>query len=37
MSAAVLFNAALSGTRFAGWFAVNLAMHLANVVLVAIA
>ena len=37
MSAAVLFNAALAGTRFAGWFAVNFAMHLANVVLVAIA
>jgi hypothetical protein len=37
MIAGVLINASLAGTRFAGWFAVNYAIHLANVALVAVA
>ncbi|HKP66000.1 MAG TPA: hypothetical protein VJX31_05200, partial [Casimicrobiaceae bacterium] len=34
MIASLLFNAAVAGTRFAGWFAVNWAVHLANMILV---
>jgi len=37
MIASMLFNAWAAGTQYAGWFAVNLAIHLANVVLVAVA
>jgi len=36
MIATVLVNAALAGPRFAGWFVVDYAIHLANVVLVAL-
>jgi len=35
MIASLLFNAAIAGTRFAGWFAVNWAVHLANMILIA--
>ena len=35
MIASLLFNEAAAGTRFAGWFAVNWAVHLANMILIA--
>ena len=35
MLAAVLVNAALAGPHYAGWFVVDYAIHLANVVIVA--
>ncbi len=36
MIATLFVNAALAGPRFAGWFVVDYAIHLANVVLVAL-
>ena len=35
MIASLLFNVAFAGTRVAGWFAVNWAVHLTNMILVA--